>query len=248
MTGRIDLNADLGEGYGFDGALMRLVTSCNIACGGHAGDPVTMRETLIKARNAGVVAGAHPSYPDREGFGRRAFDVEPGHLLDLLAEQVRALTDLAAQEGVRLAHIKPHGALYHAAAAHRDTAEVIIRLMQACLPDGRLVGPPTGALREAAAEHNIIYHAEGFVDRVYLDSGDLVPRDQDGAVLDTLAARVAQALDLARSGRVTTWSGCRLALPVQTLCLHGDTEGALDTARAIRRNLLGAGIEVVSLA
>lgn len=244
MAGQIDLNADLGEGYGQDAALMRLVSSCNIACGGHAGDRTSMRAALIAAREACVAAGAHPSYPDRAGFGRRAVVLEPGHLLEQLVEQVDTLKDLARQEGVALTHIKPHGALYHAAASEAGTAGMMVELMRTSLPSGRLIGPPQGAMRTAAAKSGVAYLSEGFADRAYLDRGTLVPRDQDGAVLDTHDARTQQALDLARLGTVLATSGRRIPLSVQTVCLHGDTPGALESARAVRQALLQAGIAI----
>jgi len=218
----IDLNADLGEGFGDDDALLEVVTSASVACGFHAGDAETMRRTCEAAARRGVSIGAHVSYDDREGFGRRALDVSP----DVLGEQVRAQIEALAAFGA-VAYVKPHGALYHSAAADPAVAVAVVGAAGA-LP---VVGPPGSALLAAAGDRAV---AEGFADRAYRPDGSgLVDRSLPGALLCGEAA-----LEQAR----------RLAAGVGTICVHGDTPGAVELARAIRRALEEAGIDVCAFA
>ena len=244
MTGWIDLNADLGEGMDHDAEIMAVVTSCNIACGGHAGDTNTMQVALTFAKAQRVAAGAHPSYPDREGFGRRKVDISIPDLKAALTSQIEALTTHADQIGIPITHLKPHGALYNEAASDLRLANLIAELTGTLLPRPRLFGPPGSALETAAFDRNIPYLSEGFADRAYTEDGHLVPRDRPGAVLETGAARIAQALSIATTQTVTSIDGKQIPLPVQTLCLHGDSPGALSSARAIRAALEVAGINV----
>lgn len=217
----IDLNADLGEGCGGDDALLEVVTSASIACGLHAGDAATMRRTCAAAQQHGVRIGAHVSYDDREGFGRRALDVP----LVRLQAQVRGQIDALAAFGP-VVFVKPHGALYHRAGADRAVAEVIV----AAAGELPVVGPPGSALLEAAGPRGI---AEGFADRAYAADGSLVQRSRPGALLGGQAA-----LEQARA----------LAATVDTLCVHGDTPGAVGLARAVRRTLEAAGFAVRAFA
>ncbi len=244
MTSRIDLNADLGEGMDHDAEIMAVVTSCNIACGGHTGNANTMQVALTLAKAQRIAAGAHPSYPDREGFGRRSMDISISDLEAALTSQIKALTTHADHVGIPITHLKPHGALYHDAERDSRLAGLIAELTSTLLPRPRLFGPPGCALETAAFDHNIPYFSEGFADRAYTEHGHLVPRDQPGAVLKTGAARVAQALAIAATQTVTSIEGKQIPLPVQTLCLHGDSPGALSSARAIRAALAVAGIDI----
>lgn len=244
MAGRIDLNADLGEGMADDAALMPLVTSCNIACGGHAGDEATMRTALELARSNGVRAGAHPAYPDKANFGRSPMDLPDPVLRDTLVEQIAGLAEIAGSVGITLTHVKPHGALYHRAEGDPGIAGLLAQTVASLDPSLRLVGPPDSALDEAANAAGLAFVAEGFADRAYGSSGRLIPRSTPGAVLADAEASAAQAVSIATQGHVETIDRTRIALDVQTLCLHGDTPGALERARAVRAALESAGLEI----
>lgn len=237
----IELNADLGEGCGSDAGLMPIVSRCSIACGGHAGDEASMAGTLSLAAEHGVLAGAHPSYPDREGFGRRTRFAEGLELEDSLKAQLDAIRSIADRLKLRLAHIKPHGALYND--ANRDPALASMLAGLAAREGLCLIGPPAGACRTAARERSVPYIAEGFVDRAYRHDGSLLPRSEAGAVL-TQAARIrSQTLALV-DGHVETIDGQDIAIDVGTLCLHGDTPKAVELAAFVRDVLEQAGIDI----
>lgn len=237
MSKRIDLNADLGEGCDFDAELMSVVTSCNIACGGHAGDEASMRTALSLAKANGVVVGAHPSFPDRENFGRTKSRLSGADLEVSLTEQVEALKRIAAKFGVPIAHLKPHGALYNMAAVDDDLARSICTVLQQTLPGARLMGPPQSELQRQAGIREIQFIAEGFADRAYEADRQLRDRKLDGAVFHDPEAQVAQATNIALRQEVTTHDGNTISLPVQSLCVHGDTPGAFEAAKAIRAAL-----------
>lgn len=228
----IDLNSDIGEGYGAfpggpDEELLALVSSGNVACGGHAGDPPTMRRTCRLAASRGVVIGAQVSYPDVLGFGRRFIDMVPSELADHVVAQFAALDAFARSAGSRVRYLKPHGALYNALVHHERQAAAMVDAVVECgsLP---LVGLPGGALRTAAERRGLRYVAEGFADRAYAPDGTLVPRGQPGAVIVDPAAAAAQALVLADAG-------------VESVCVHSDTPGSVQIAAAVRGALLSAG-------
>jgi 5-oxoprolinase (ATP-hydrolysing) subunit A len=226
----IDLNADLGEGCGDDEALLGIVTSANIASGGHAGDAHTMETTVRAAIRHGVAIGAHPSYPDRAGFGRTQMERTPNEIFDDVLEQTRVLANIAGAQGARLRHVKPHGALYNVAARDRAVADAISRAVVAFDPELAIVGLAGGAQLLSARAYGLRAIAEVFADRAYRSDGSLVPRGQPGALLEDVDAAVAQALTLTRSG-----AG-------QTICIHGDGPHALAFARAIRAALEADGI------
>lgn len=240
----IDLNADLGEGMGTDEALLRVVTSANIACGGHTGTPDTMRTAVELATENGVVIGAHPSYPDRQGFGRRPMNLGEDDLVDTLGEQVQTLIDQAAAAGRRVRYIKPHGALYHEVLRVPEHGRALIEtaahwgLPVLLAPQAR-----TGDLARSAGEHGVQILGEGFVDRAYGDDGGLRSRTEEGAVLTDAKLALDQALSLAR-GQVRTVSGRLLNLRVNSLCVHGDTPGAVTLAESIRAGLEQARVTV----
>ncbi len=248
MTRTLCLNADLGElpgpeGRALDCAMLRVVTRCNVACGGHAGDDASMRATIRAAIENGVRIGAHPSYPDLENFGRRTLVMTPDDLSTALASQTRRLIGIAAEEGAEITHLKAHGALYNDAAKDPVLARVIASVTaEAGIPD--LVGPPESELERAAHAASLNYLAEGFADRSYEPDGALTPRNIAGAVLEDTAAVLAQALGFAREGTVAVRGGGRIPLAMDTLCLHSDTPGAAEHARALREGLESAGIEV----
>jgi UPF0271 protein len=249
VAARIDLNADVGESLGpwpmgEDAALVRLVTSVNVACGFHAGDPLTIRRTIRLALDAGALVGAHPGYPDLVGFGRRAMDLDPEELEAAVLYQVAALDGIVRAEGGRLAHVKPHGALYHRAAADPSAAAAVAGAVARIDDRLRVVGPAGSALLAAAAGLGLRTIREAFADRVYEPDGHLRARSRPSAVHAEPAAAATQAVAIARDGHVVASDGSRLRVEADTLCIHGDTPGAPAVARAIRDALRNAGIAV----
>jgi UPF0271 protein len=240
----IDLNSDLGEGDPYDDELLQIVSSCNIACGGHAGDAETMAATVRAALINGVCVGAHPAYPDRDGFGRVSGYLAGGALYEALTDQVTSLADVAAQLGARLTHVKPHGALYNDAAANSELADVIARVVAEAHGAPAFVGMANTELQFAAERHRLEFVAEAFVDRAYEADGTLVSRSEPAAVHSDLSVITTQAVGLAKVGRVTARNGAVIDVPADTLCIHGDTPGAAQAARAVRDVLESHGIEI----
>jgi 5-oxoprolinase (ATP-hydrolysing) subunit A len=238
----IDLNADVGEGMGQDEELLPFVTSANIACGIHAGDPTTMSQTVQLARAHGVAVGAHPSYPDRAGFGRRAMVLTEGEVEGCVSIQVRALAEIAAIYGVALRHVKPHGAMYNVAAQDLKVANAIARAVAALDPSLVLVGLAGSALIEAGRRAGLRTANEVFADRGYRADGSLVPRGEPGDVLHDPDVVVPRAVVMVREGAVIAVDGARVELPVETLCVHGDTRNAAALAARLNQGLLAAGI------
>lgn len=248
MTRSICLNADIGElpgeaGRALDRAILRVVSRCSIACGGHAGDAASMALTLEMAQAFGVLAGAHPSYPDREGFGRSRNNVSAAELAASLKDQVSDLLRIAAATGTQVRHIKPHGALYNDAAKDAGLATMVAAL---CLETGIpvLLGPPASEMERAARAGGLTYIAEGFADRSYEADLSLTPRNLPGAVFHDAESQRAQALSLVLRHEVTTRTGETIPLHVQTLCLHGDTPGAAENAALLRAALEAQGIAI----
>lgn len=245
----IDLNCDMGESFGAyilgaDEALMPLVTSANIACGYHAGDPMVMDRTVRLALRHGVSIGAHPGFPDLLGFGRRVMHLRPEEIENYVLYQVGALAAFARSVGAEPAHVKPHGALYNMAERDLEIARAIARGVARAGPRLILVGRANSALIRAAAEVGLPAAREGFADRAYEPDGSLRPRHLPGAVLTDPETAAEQALRIAREGRVTASNGETIPLAADTLCIHGDTPGAAEIARAVRRRLEAAGVEV----
>ena len=245
----IDLNADLGEGFGVwrlgdDDALLDLVTSANVACGFHAGDPSTMRRVCSRAAAAGVAVGAQVSYRDLAGFGRRFIDVDPAELADDVLHQLAALDGIARTAGTRISYVKPHGALYNAAVTHAGQAAAVVDAVLAF--DRRLpvLGLPGSALLRNAEAAGMRPVAEGFADRGYTPDGRLVPRRQPGALVHQPAVVAERAVRMATEGVVVAVDGTTLLMPVESVCVHGDTPGAVELARAVRTALAGAGVAV----
>jgi 5-oxoprolinase (ATP-hydrolysing) subunit A len=244
----IDLNADLGEGYGVwrlgdDEALLGIVTSANVACGFHAGDPLIMRKVCEQAVLRGVVIGAQVGYPDLRGFGRRRIDVEPDELCADVLYQIGALDACARAAGAEVRYVKPHGALYNTAAVDRATADAIVTAVASfgVLP---VLGLPGSTLAVAAHERRLPFISEGFADRAYRPDGRLVPRRDRGALLTDPEEVVARSIRLAREGQVEAIDGSVICVDVRSLCLHGDTLGAVVLARGVRDALIKAGIAV----
>jgi UPF0271 protein len=244
----IDLNADLGETVegeptADDAAMFAVISSASVACGGHAGDPDAMRAAVSLAAARGVAIGAHPSYPDRAGFGRRAMRIAPARLRRELATQLRALRSAGAD----IRYVKPHGALYHAAGSDPLTAAAVVAAVAALAADlGRSV-PLLGLgdrLREAAADAGLPFFAEAFLDRGYLPDGTLVPRGMAGALLHDAEEVAARAVRLATTGEVVALDGSVVRTGAVSLCLHGDTPEAVEMAGAVRAALAEAGVRV----
>ncbi len=244
---RIDLNSDLGEHYGSwhmgdDDALLDIVTSANVACGFHAGDPHSMLATVRAAAARGVTIGAHVSYPDLVGFGRRPMEVSHEELMTDVIYQIGALQGIAQAVGTRVAYVKPHGALYNRIAHDERQAGAVIDAMLAINPELPLValaGAPVIAQAAAAGLRTI---AEAFADRAYKADGSLVPRGQPGAVLHDPELVGARMVRLAREGVVESAAGTLVSIPVDSMCVHGDSSGAVAMAQAVRRHLLRAGV------
>ncbi|MFF7738240.1 5-oxoprolinase subunit PxpA [Streptomyces sp. NPDC007984] len=249
----IDLNADLGEGFGRwrltdDEQLLSVVTSANVACGFHAGDAVTMRRVCELAAERGVRIGAQVSYRDLAGFGRRAMDVPPSELAAEVAYQIGALEVFARAAGARVAYVKPHGALYNRVVHDEEQAAAVVDgvlLADAALP---VLGLPGSRLLELAGKAGLPVVGEAFADRAYTDTGTLVPRGVEGAVVADPEAVVERSVSMARSGEVVARSGTRIEVRARSLCLHGDTPGAVDLARRVRERLTACGVRVEAFA
>ncbi|MFJ4362488.1 LamB/YcsF family protein [Streptomyces massasporeus] len=249
----IDLNADLGEGFGRwrltdDEQLLSVVTSANVACGFHAGDAATMRRVCELAAERGVRIGAQVSYRDLAGFGRRAMDVPPAELAAEVAYQIGALEVFARAAGARVAYVKPHGALYNRVVHDEEQATAVVDGV--LLADAALsvLGLPGSRLLELAGKAGLPVVTEAFADRAYTDAGTLVPRILEGAVVTDPDAVVERSVSLARSGEVVSHTGTRIEVRARSLCLHGDTPGAVDLARRVRERLAACGVRVEAFA
>lgn len=240
----IDLNGDVGEGLGSDPELIPLLSSVNVACGGHAGDPATMAATVALAAAAGAAIGAHPGYPDREAFGRRELGLPADEIEATVLEQVEALAEVAAAAGARIRHVKAHGALYNRAAIDPEAAAAVARAVGRFDRGVVLVGLAGSIQLAAARDAGLRVAAEAFPDRAYEPDGTLRSRSLEGAVLTDSALVAARAVRMARDGEVVASDGSLVRLRAETLCLHGDTPGAVGHARAVRAALAAAGIAV----
>jgi UPF0271 protein len=249
---RVDLNADIGEFSGVlnaanDERLLRTITSCNIACGFHAGDPAVMRHTVRMAARAGVAIGAHPSFRDTDGFGRREMNIEPDEITALVRAQIEALATIATSERAAIRHVKPHGALYNMSARRADIAEAVARGVASFDESLVVVGLPRSELLAAASRLGLSVAAEAFVDRLYEPDGKLTPRHVRGAVLSEPDGAAERAVRMVRDGKVVARDGSNLSLRVDTICVHGDTPGAAELAAAVREGLERAGVELRAL-
>ncbi len=245
----IDLNCDMGESFGAyrmgaDADVMASISSANVACGYHGGDPAVMRSTVRLARGAGVGVGAHPGLPDLPGFGRREMRVTPQETEDMVLYQIGALAAIAKSEGVRLRHVKAHGALYNMAARDRSLADAIARAVRAFDASLILFGLPSSELLHAGQAAGLAVASEGFADRAYEPDGLLTPRSRPGSVMHDVEAVVRRAVRMVVEGRVTATDGSDIALHVDTLCTHGDTPGAAELTRALRAGLERAGVAI----
>jgi len=247
MTLTIDLNADLGEdespaGIARDIAMMDIVSSCNIATGGHAGSAESMRTMLAAAKARNIASGAHPSYPDRNNFGRQSMDISLEELEACLTRQLHDIISIAKQAGVPLTHLKPHGALYNDAQDDPYLASLLVEL--ASKSNLALVGMPGSLIQKTAKERNISFIAEAFIDRQYGKDGRLVPRSEAGAVLANEGERIRQGLSLAQGNELKMQDESLLTIEAHSLCIHSDSDGALETAKKMRLALESAGIAI----
>ena len=247
MAAVIDLNCDLGEGGDADAELMSLISSVNIACGAHAGDPATMRATVQAALRHGVAIGAHPGFADRAAFGRRELALTPAEIVSLVQAQIVALCAVATREGARVTHVKPHGALYNLAARDATVAAAVARAVAQVDASLCLYALAGGQLLAAGRAHGLRVAAEVFADRSYQADGSLTLRDRPGAVLADPTDATAQVLRLVQHGVVRATCGVDVALAADTVCLHGDGAGAVSFARAIRTGLREAGVVLRAL-
>ena len=251
----IDLNADIGEAESPEGIqaetdILNYVSSANIACGGHAGDAESMRRTVINAGEKGVVIGAHPAYPDRVNFGRSSNvlgqDISASDLKQTLMQQIISLVEIAAEEGHEVKYIKPHGALYNDAVTSREHADVIADVISELDQNLILLGGPDSEMSRSTTAAGLAFVTEGFIDRRYTDDGHLLSRKIEGAVIKDQNARMAQTKALVTSRQVDTYSGQTIRINAQSLCLHGDSSGAVDTARRARRAIESCGVTIRS--
>jgi UPF0271 protein len=245
----IDLNADLGESFGNwklgdDEAMLDVVTSANVACGFHAGDPTTLREVCHAAADRGVRIGAQVAYPDLAGFGRRFIDMAPAELRDVVLYQLGALDAFAQVAGTGVKYVKPHGALYHACRTHPEQAAAVAEAAHEYDPSLTVLGEPGSPLLAVADALGMEYVAEGFADRAYHSDGTLVARSEPDSVLTDPAAVAARAVTIAAERRVGAIDGSVVTLDVRSICIHGDTPGAVALARAVRVGLEVAGIRI----
>lgn len=243
---RIDLNCDTGEGIGRDPELMPHITSASIACGAHAGGDDTMRETLLLAARHHVAVGAHPGYPDRDGFGRRSMELTPGEIYDTVAQQIGALSDLAREEGVPIAHVKPHGALYNDAVADTHIARAVVRAAHDFDRNLLLYGLAGSRIITEAELVGMRAVAEAFADRGYEPDGTLTPRGSAGALIEDAAAAAARVVRMVVEGWVRATDGSDVRLRAETICIHGDGAHAVEIAREVRAALMDAGVRVAA--
>jgi UPF0271 protein len=247
---RIDLNCDMGESFGAwnmgaDDAVMPWITSANIACGFHAGDPSVMRRTVTAALEAGVAIGAHVGLPDRAGFGRRDMAMSPEQIYEITVVQVGSLQAMACAHGARVVHVKPHGALYHMLERNPEQAEALVRAIRDVDPALRVTGRSEGVLVATAERLGLSAVHEAFADRRYGAQGQLVSRSEPGAVIDAIEEVVEQAIGIVREGRVKTVDGGMLELRADTLCVHGDRPDAARLAQALHEGLQREGVDTL---
>lgn len=248
---KIDLNSDLGEGFGpwqmgDDATMLSIVTSANIACGGHASDTETMYRTLELARENNVIVGAHPGYNDREGFGRRVIPMTPDEIGRMCAAQIGALMGVAAQVGVAVRYVKPHGALGNLAARDRAVADRIAAAVQKIDPALAILAISGTESEQAARAADVPVFSEIFADRGYLSSGQLVPRGQDGAMIHDATEAANRLLTFLESGHMPVIDGDPIPLNAHSICVHGDSARAVSMAREVRDRLSAEGVAIAS--
>lgn len=248
----IDMNSDLGEGFGSwtmgdDRAILASVSSANVACGFHAGDPSIMRHTVKLCAERHVAVGAHVSYPDLVGFGRRNMACTPDEVYDDCLYQIGALYAFCHAEGIALQHVKPHGALYNQAAKDKKLADAIASAVKAACPEIILMGLANSEFEAAARDAGIRFASEAFADRAYLKDGSLMPRSREGSVIHDADLAAKRVVQMVTKGTVTADDGSEIQFKPDSICLHGDTKEAVEMAAAVRRALEEAGVAIVPM-
>lgn len=249
QSSSIDLNCDLGESFGhytigLDGELIALASSCNIACGYHAGDPLVMRKTVSLAKAAGASIGAHPGYPDLQGFGRRDMSLSPDEAYAFVLYQISALAGFCTAEGTKLVHVKPHGQLYNTCALHYDLSRGVAQAVKDFNPALILVGLAGSELIRAGKEIGLTCAQEFFMDRAYTDEGVLVSRSQPGAIIEDADFAIERVIRVIQSGQLESISGKTIEVQADTICVHGDNPQAIAYVKQIRDALAAADIEI----
>jgi UPF0271 protein len=242
----IDINCDLGEGVGNDELIMPYISSANIACGYHAGDETTMRQTVELCKKYNVAIGAHPSYPDRENFGRTDMLLHPGEIYEMIIKQINSLEKIAAENDVAVHHVKPHGALYNMTARDKMLAPFVALAILDTNNKYILYGLSGSQLVKEGKNHGLKTASEAFADRTYKDDGTLSPRNKPGALIEDTGQAVAQVLQIVKEGTVTSVTGKKIPIVAETICIHGDGEHAVEFAKAIRDALVKEGIIIRS--
>ena len=248
----IDMNSDLGEGFGAytmgdDRAVLASVSSANVACGYHAGDPTIMRKTVKMCVEAGVAIGAHVAFPDLMGFGRRNMSCTPDEIYDYCLYQIGALQAFCRSQGVMLQHVKPHGAMYNMAAKDRKMADAIASAVKDVGHGIILMGLANSEFDAAAKAAGVKYAAEAFADRAYMKDGSLMPRSREGAVIHDAALSAKRVVQMVTKGTVTADDGSEVQFRPDSICLHGDTKEAVEMAAAVRKALEAAGVAIVPM-
>ena len=251
-TKKLNLNSDLGESFGAwvmagDAAMLGIVNSANVACGYHAGDPLVMTQTVERAKKNGVSIGAHPSFPDLQGFGRRRMDIPAPELEAMLIYQIGALDACARAQGSKVTHVKPHGALSNIASADRKVADAVARAVHRLDPSLILLAPAASQMALAGKEIGLKIVEEIFADRAYLDDGNLVPRSQPGAMIHGAEASLAHVLRMVEESALISINGKCIPVNPQSICVHGDNAEAVAVAQAIRDGLTKAGYTLVTI-
>lgn len=239
---KYDINCDLGEGETLqdcklDRQLMPFISRCNIACGGHAGNTITMKETLTQAKKYQVLVGAHPSYPDKNNFGRKILNISFESLEKSLLEQIHHLKNLATEQNISLSHIKCHGALYNEVEKNQELAEKLSSSFQKNFPQLAIMGIANGCMQKSAKKYNINFIKEGFMDRAYQNNGLLVPRSENGAVFKQVEKITKQAENLLRGKKIHSIDNKPLEILIDSVCLHGDNPNAIEIAKKLFTNL-----------
>jgi UPF0271 protein len=252
MSHLLNLNSDLGESFGAwtmdgDAAMLSIVNSANVACGFHAGDPLVMSKTVALAKANGVSVGAHPGFPDLQGFGRRRMDIPLPELEAMLIYQIGALDACARAQGLRVTHVKPHGALSNIACAERKVADAVARAVHRLDPALALLAPAASQLVYAGRDQGLPVVEEIFADRAYLDDGNLVPRSQPGAMVHGAQQSLAHVMRMVEESALISINGKRIPVNPQSICVHGDNADAVATAQAIREGLLKAGYALTGI-
>lgn len=252
MARRLNLNSDLGESFGAwtigsDDAMLGIVNSANVACGYHGGDPLVMIKTAGLAKQNGVSIGAHPSFPDLQGFGRRRMDIPPAELEAMLIYQIGALDACARAQGTKVTHVKPHGALSNIASIDRKVADAVARAIHRLDPTLILLATAASQMSQAGKAIGVPVVEEIFADRAYLDDGNLVPRSQPGAMIHGAEASLAHVMRMVEESALISITGKRIPVNPQSICVHGDGADAVATARALRDGLSKAGFDLVPI-